>query len=760
MVGGGLKRLYMPLIAGTFAAGLLLGPGCPPAAADKTDTEDVLVIGTAPADAQSISSDVSSASHALTAADLLQANIASVFLSDTESNPFQEDLYFRGFDASPVLGTAEGLAVYQGGTRINQRFGDTVLWDMLPSFAIDRIDVVPGSDPMFGLNALGGAIAINMKTGFDTEPGLQFDLAAGSFGRARLVAQFADCAGNEAYYLGAAVTNDSGWRRSSQSQVYQAYGDFSVRAPHASAGMSLSLAADSLNENGAVPVQDEAIAAFAIPDTARNRDLLFQGRGETELDNGIDLRGSLYLRSTHIATANGEASDFAACTSDKTILCDDDGDPVQTIQGSAIPASVGGNGTDGVEIISTTALGMSVEIDGSGSLFARDNSFAIGDTFDYATTGFGSATLLGNLSFQQGGTTTSPIGIFLGGPEWNIRLRSANIDDGLYAEDTLAITSALSLKLSGRFHFDTIDLSDRLGTALTGNHEYSGVNPEAALVWQVADSVRAYAEFEQSNRTPTAAELSCANPSQPCLFPLSFISDPGLKQVVAQTMEGGIKGTTVAGSLTIDWTADAYVTRNDNDIIFESSGPFIGSGFFANIGATQRVGTELGADARWNVFDFRASYAFVNATFQSAFTDLSPNNPAADANGNIFVVPGDRMPGIPRSTAKFDLGCSPLSGLHLSFGAIAESSQYLRGDEANLQAQLPGYVVVNAEAEYEIRKGLLLYVEGENILDHRYATFGLYGDPTGDGAFPRFTNPRFIVPAQPLGAWMGVRAQL
>jgi iron complex outermembrane receptor protein len=172
------------------------------------------------------------------------------------------------------------------------------------------------------------------------------------------------------------------------------------------------------------------------------------------------------------------------------------------------------------------------------------------------------------------------------------------------------------------------------------------------------------------------------------------------------------------------------------------------------------VGAELSADAHWNIFDFRASYAYVNATFESAFTDLSADNPAADANGNIFVQPGDRMPGIPRSTAKFNLGCTPMEGLHLSLGANVESSQYLRGDEANLQAPLPGYVVVNAEAEYEIRKGLQLYVEGENILDNRYSTFGLYGDPTGDGAFPQFTNPRFIVPAQPFGAWAGIRAEL
>lgn len=730
------------------------------AAPDNSGVESVLVIGTAPADVQTVATADIGTSHALTATDLLNEGVPSVFLSDTESNPFQEDLYFRGFDASPVLGTAEGLAVFQGGARINQAFGDTVLWDLVPTFAIRRIDVVPGSDPVFGLNALGGAIVLDMKNGFDAASGAQLDAAGGSYGRARLVAQLADQFGNEAFYLGAAAIDDSGWRRSSESQVYQAYGDFAVRSPRASAGVGLTLATDSLNENGAVPIQDAATAAFGIPDTARNRDLLLQGRGETQLAAGLELRGNAYIRVTRISTANGEASGFAPCGSKPAILCDDDGDPVDALNGASIPSGVGGNGTVGVETIATTALGGTVEIDRTGALFGHDNSLVLGNTLDYATTGFGSGTLLGNLSFQPGGTTTNPIGLSLGGPQWNTRLESVDLDEGFYAQDSLTLTPALSLEASGRFHFDGIDLSDRLGNALTGDHDFSGINPGIELVWRIAQGLDAYAEFEQSNRTPTAAELSCANPAQPCLFPLSFISDPGLKQVVARTVEGGVKGTSAFNGLALDWSADAYETRNENDIIFESSGPFVGSGFFANVGATQRIGTEISARARWEQFDFRASYAFVNATFESAFADLSPDNPDADANGNIFVKPGDRIPSIPRSTAKFALGYLPVAPLHVSISAIAESSQYLRGDEANLQPPLSGYVIVDAGAEYEMRQGLELYVEGQNILDQRYATFGLYGDPTGNGAFREFTNPRFIVPAQPFGIWAGLRAEL
>jgi outer membrane receptor protein involved in Fe transport len=744
------------------AAALVLAGLCAaignPALAD--DVESVFVIGDAPADIRTISPVDVSASYALTVTDLINENVPSAFLSDTESNPFQEDLYYRGFDASPVLGTAQGLAIYQGNTRINQRFGDTILWDMMPSFAIRSVDVVPGSDPVFGLNALGGAIVFNMKTGFDVPAGVQIDAAGGSYGRARLVGEAAGQFGNEAFYLGASATDESGWRRSSASQVYTAYGDFAVRAPKASGDVSVSLATDSLNENGAVPVQDNAVAAFAIPDTAKDRNFLLQGHGEYDFVAQSLLRGSAYMRATHVETANGQASGFAPCAGAPAILCDGDGNPLETEAGQSIASSTGGDGTDGIETIATTAYGASIELDRSGALFGHDNDITLGDTVDYATTGFGSSTLLGNLTFQPGGTTTVPFGIYLGGPQYNVRLETVNFDEGLYAQDTLALTSTLSLEISGRYHFDRVDLMDRLGGALSGDHRYGGLNPALELVWKTAAGITAYAEFEQSSRTPTAAELSCSNPAQPCLFPLSFISDPNLKQVIARTIETGVKGNAAFDDVTFAWSADIYATRNENDIIFESSGPFIGSGFFANIGATQRIGAEISAEGRWRQFDFRGSYGFVNATFESAFTDLSPNNPGADGNGNIFVKPGDRMPDVPRSSAKLRIGYQATPWLHFALEGLLESAQFLRGDEANLQQTLPGYVVFNADIDYQLTNNLQFYVEGKNIFDNRYATFGLYGDPSGNGTFPQFTNPRFIVPAEPVAIWVGVRAQL
>ena len=84
----------------------------------------------------------------------LEEGAAGVTLDHAQGNPWQPNLVYRGFEASPLAGNPQGLAVYVNGSRFNQPFGDTTNWDLIPDIAIDRIDLV-GSNPAFGLNALG-----------------------------------------------------------------------------------------------------------------------------------------------------------------------------------------------------------------------------------------------------------------------------------------------------------------------------------------------------------------------------------------------------------------------------------------------------------------------------------------------------------------------------------------------------------------------------------------------------------------------------
>jgi iron complex outermembrane recepter protein len=732
-----------------------------PAFADDSNPETVIVTGQAHDSAQTIDAGDLAALHAMTVPEALNETIPSAFVSDTEANPFQLDIYYRGFDASPVLGTPEGLAVYQNGNRINEPFGDTVLWDLVPAFALKGIDVVPGSDPILGLNALGGAVALDMKTGFDLT-GEHFDVSGGSYDRATGISEIGEQYGDTAVYVGASLEHDGSWRLYSESNVGQAYIDVTTREAHWNLGTSLTIALDHLSDNAAVPVQDNLTAAFAIPDTVDDRVIYLQEHGEYDWDSQTTLRGAWYVRSTRIDTQNGEASGFGPCPTDPTLLCSDD-DPPEVLtdqQGAPIPSSVGGTATNGLQTTVTNGFGATLEAQFTGAIANLPNTAIVGTVFDDAISRFTSRTALGNLTFQQGGVTAVDDGILLGGDEWNIGLDTVNTDAGLYGEDTLSLTSNLSVRVSGRFNLDRIALTDQLGTALTGSHDYSGFNPAARLTWRLTSDAEVYADFGQSSRTPTAAELSCANPLQPCLFPLSFISDPGLRQVVARTVELGARGNTEVGSVAVDWLGDVYETRNSNDILFVSTGFPTTAGYFANVGETERQGAEASIHGVWGNFDARATYGLVLATFQTAFSIQSPFNPGADPNGNIFVKPGDFLPNIPRHLAKLDVGYQVTQALHLGLQARATSSVYLRGDEANLQHPLDGYVVFDASADYRIAEGYTLYVTGENIFDNRYATFGLYGDPTGGGAFPQFTSPRFIVPAAPVEFQLGLKVAL
>ena len=112
----------------------------------------------------------------------LENNGTSVTANAAQGNPYQTDIGFRGFTASPLVGVPQGLSVFQDGVRINEPFGDVVNWDLLPQSAIASLQLIPGSNPLFGLNTLGGALAIYTKSG-SQYPGGSVELSGGSFGR-------------------------------------------------------------------------------------------------------------------------------------------------------------------------------------------------------------------------------------------------------------------------------------------------------------------------------------------------------------------------------------------------------------------------------------------------------------------------------------------------------------------------------------------------------------------------------------------------
>jgi outer membrane receptor protein involved in Fe transport len=269
-------------------------------------------------------------------------------------------------------------------------------------------------------------------------------------------------------------------------------------------------------------------------------------------------------------------------------------------------------------------------------------------------------------------------------------------------------------------------------------------------------------------------ELGCANPAQPCGLPNDFASDPDLKQVVARTFEAGVRGGRADQRL--NWSADVFRTVNRDDIQFIATAT--NSGYFANVGNTRRQGLDLALGGSAHGFTWRVAYSLVDATFQSSFPVSADSNSTADANGNIQVQPGDRIPLIPRHTGRLVLDYQVTPHLEVGGNLVVVSGSYLHGNENNANQAggtngegayvsgsgwIPGYAVVNLQGTYHLGKAIDVFARVVNLFDKQYATAGFLTSNTfnPDGSFrpdpDDRTNENAVSPGAPLGIWAGVR---
>ncbi len=254
----------------------------------------------------------------------------SVHVNEATTSPFQPDLQFRGFTGSPLLGLPQGIAVYQEGVRLNEPFGDTVNWDLLPGNAVAGITLMPGSNPLFGLNALGGAISLQTKTGF-SHPGHAARVSSGSFGRQTVEAESGGRRGGLSYFVAGAAIAEDGWRDFSPSRVRQLFGDLEWRGAGSMLNASVTSGRNTLIGNGTAPIElldENRRAIFTYPDETRSRMTLLTVRGQHTPASRISLDGMFFFRRATINTFNGDDSDYDACEAAgfEEFLCADEGD--------------------------------------------------------------------------------------------------------------------------------------------------------------------------------------------------------------------------------------------------------------------------------------------------------------------------------------------------------------------------------------------------------------------------------------------------
>jgi iron complex outermembrane receptor protein len=655
-------------------------------------------------------------------ASLLNSRAVSVHTVDAQAGTFQPDLMFRGFAGSPLLGASEGVAVYQDGVRINEAFGDTVNWDQLPSAAIASINLMPGSNPLFGLNALGGALSIQTKDGFSS-PGQRVQFTTGSFLRHRVEAQAGGSGPSFGYFVAGTLVDEDGWRDFSPSTVRSIFGDLAWRNASAAVNLGVTASSNDLTGNGTAPLsllEEDWAAVFTHPDVSENDSTLITLKARRQFALTF-IEGVAYYRRSNVGTFNGDVADDE----------EDDGD-----DGASFDAV---NNTSDSR---ANAAGLTGQFTSTAPLLEHQNQFIAGGGFDTASTHFEFATEFASLTPDRG---TIGSGIF--DEDAFVDLDSRTTTGSAFVTDTWSPTARLTLTGAARFNHTTLRMRDQIGTELSGDHEFWRVNPSAGATYQLNPTVNLYGSYGQSSRAPTPVELTCADPDDPCRLPNAFVSDPPLEQIVATTWEGGVRGRRAP----FTWTVAAFASAASDDIIFVSSGTVSGQGHFENVPRTKRSGIEASVEYTANRVSIFGAYTLQRAVYGSDLELTSPQHPEAE-DGAIFVEEGSRLPGVPTHSGKAGVSGRVSDRLQLGVDFRAQSGQFFRGDEGNLLSMVPGFGTVNARARFQLAERIALLVEGQNIFNSNFYTFGTLGNAelVGDD------DPRFYSPGAPHALWAGI----
>lgn len=758
------------------------GRSAPRIATAARNVRRVLVYPTAPTPVAGVGIDVDKVPAAVNAvgaaqiartdslniADALQQHVPGLIVSDTTGNPFMPDVQFRGFVASPVSGTPQGLAVYQNGMRINEAFGDTVNWDLIPTAAIRSVTVVT-NNPAFGLNALGGAVNVQMKNGFSYQ-GAEINTMGGSFGRIQSSGQYGKQIDNFSVYGALEGVRDNGFRNFSESAIRRFYGDVGYRTDSSEFHLNMGVASNNFGAAAAVPVEllrNYWGATYTTPQTTKNQVAYVNLTGKVEATPTWTLDGSVRVRAFRQRTVDGNPTETEPCDADPALLCfNSDTAPANGLNGvqlaNPFPDTAVLGQIDRTSTRSTTT-GATLQATNTDQLFGHNNQFMVGASFDSGVTRFGASAELGTIGPNY---VVSGSGIFLGrsgdpvsiGP---VSLRTTNRYTGIYALDTFDVTNAFSISAGGRFNYANIVLQDQIGTDLNGNHTFSRFNPMIGGTYKITPGLTAYAGYSEANRAPTPLELACSDPARPCIAAAFLIADPPLQQVVSRTVEAGFRGTSELNIGTLGWKVGAFRATNADDILAIPSPELQGFGYFQNVGRTRRQGIEAQVNLTSKTLQLYASYALVDARFLDPLV-LGSNSPFADADGNIQVVPGNRIPAIPRNRVKFGMDYWITDAFKVGGDALFVSDQFFVGDDNNLAPRLPSYTVFNLHASYQVTRNIQLYGRVDNLFDNRYAVYGTFFERDdvpnfANGGAP-FSDPRSVSPARPRGLYAGVKA--
>lgn len=718
---------------------------------------DANIIGSA----QVITTEDISRAQAMSLADHMRNQLVSVNISDVQNNPFQPDVQYRGFTASPLLGLPQGISVYLNGVRFNEPFGDTVNWDLIPLAALDSVALYSGSNPAFGQNTLGGALSLKTKNGFSYTDN-EVDVLFGSFGQQQYSVQSGGNNGNWGYYFIANSYKEDGWRDFSQSELKQALASFSYKDDRNFVELTLAANDNEMTGNGAAPEELIAIegreAVYTHPDRTNNDYKLISIASDSIITDNLSVQANAYYRQNEINALNGDDSDYEECGTDPDItLCDEEGEAVDFVgyaEGtlfSDLPDNffdaddVDGTLNDGAT--DNTSYGFATQLIHVTSLEHFDQEIIFGLGMDKADINFKSNTQFGILNNDSADDdrSVSPTGFY--DSESQVRLDVTTEQQYVFASYSMAFEHGLTLNIAGRYnnsHIVMNDLIDDGEGSLDGNHKFNRFNPAIGLNYEINNEITAKVSYSESSRVPSPAELSCADEDDPCKLPNGFVADPPLEQVVAKTVEASLQYNTPS----VAAIATVFSTKTVDDIIFQQAGSTSSEGYFVNIDKVQRQGLELAYSVAFEDINLGTSYNYLKATFESPFVSFSPVNPLG---ANRQVTPGDVIPGQPQHQIKLHADWTINQQMSVGAELIYASDSYYRGDEANENKKIPSYSFINAYISYQINSQLNLSAKVDNLFDREYETFGTYGeaDEVLEDFYPDVEEPYFVGPSRP-----------
>ncbi len=454
------------------------------------------------------------------------------------------------------------------------------------------------------------------------------------------------------------------------------------------------------------------------------------------------------------------------CSNNPGLLCNGDGTNVTGAGGALVPAFANDGPYSGLAVqdLNAHSYGASLQLTDTNNLVGRPNHLVVGGSFDGSSSVFFGSTAIGGYN-PYNAEYIGP-GVVQVQPSEGVnpvKVLNSNQYYGIFGQDIFSLTPNLNLIISGRYNLAQIGLSDEFQGPVSGQNTFAHFNPGVGLTYQLTPWLQLYGNYAVTNRTPTPQELSCASAANPCSLLNFFVGDPPLQQVVATTYEIGARGNfgnfANFGGGHWTWSADVYHTVNNNDLVFETTLYNPNLAYYVNAGKTLREGLELNLRYDSPKLHGILGYAYTDATFLTPLLLGSDSNPLADANGNIQVEPGNRIPGIPLNRITGQVDYNVTDKWVVGGSASWQSSFYRYGDEANLTPQLPGYFLANLHTSYQATDKIKFFALVDNVFNTRYYTYGSFG-PVSAVPWPQVpggvTNTATAVPGRPFSALAGV----